>query len=187
MYYSLPQVPFFPQAAAVVKSSVPAAGIIRDAVRQTNASAPVYDVRTMEERLGETLGVRRMLAVLLAVFGGISLLLAAIGLYGVIAQVVAERTQEIGIRMALGARPEQIRRQFVRQGLGSGIVGLVIGLAAAAFAQKWVATMLYQVRAFDLPTFAMTATGILTLLMIAVWWPARRASRIDPNTALHYE
>jgi putative ABC transport system permease protein len=161
MYYSLPQVPFFPQAAAVVKSSVPAAGIIRDAVRQTNASAPVYDVRTMEERLGETLGVRRMLAVLLAVFGGISLLLAAIGLYGVIAQVVAERTQEIGIRMALGARPEQIRRQFVRQGLGSGIVGLVIGLAAAAFAQKWVATMLYQVRAFDLPTFAMTATGIL--------------------------
>src|SRR5262249_3162360 len=78
LYYSLSQVPFFAQAAAVVKSSVPAAVIIRDAVRRTNASAPVYDVRTLEERLGETLGIRRMLAVLLAAFGGISLLLAAI-------------------------------------------------------------------------------------------------------------
>jgi cell division protein FtsX len=89
----------------------------------------------MEERLGETLGIRRILAALLAVFGGISLLLAAIGLYGVIAQVVGERTQEIGIRMALGARPGQIRRQFVRQGLRSGIAGLAIGLATAAFTQ----------------------------------------------------
>jgi predicted permease len=187
VYYSLPQVPFFPQAAAVVKSSVPASGIIRDAVRRTNASAPVYDVRTMEERLGETLGMRRVLAVLLAVFGGISLLLAAVGLYGVIAQVVGERIQEIGIRMALGARPAQIRRQFVRLGLRSGIVGLVLGLAAAAWAQKWAATMLYRVRAFDLGTFATTAAGILVLLVVAVWWPAHRASRIDPNTALRYE
>jgi predicted permease len=187
IYYSLPQVPFFPQAAAVVRSNIPAAKVIRDAVRQTNASAPVFDVRTMEQRLGETLGIRRLLAVLLAVFGGIALLLAAIGLYGVIAQVVGERTQEIGIRMALGARPVQIRRQFVRQGLRSGIVGLVVGLAVAVFAQKWIATMLYQVRPFDLATFATTAAGIVALLVVAVWLPARRASRIDPNTALHYE
>jgi ABC-type antimicrobial peptide transport system permease subunit len=141
----------------------------------------------MEERLSETLGIRRILAALLGVFGAISLLLAAIGLYGVIAQVVGERTQEIGIRMALGARPAQIRRQFVRQGLRSGIAGLAIGLAGAAFAQKWIASMLYQVRTFDVATFTTAAAGILVLLVAAVWWPARRASRIDPNAALHYE
>jgi predicted permease len=187
VYYSLSQIPFFPQAAAVVRSRVPAAALIRDAVRRTNGSAPVYDVRTMEERLGETLGIRRILAALLSVFGGISLLLAAIGIYGVIAQVVGERTQEIGIRMALGARPGQIRRQFAGQGLRSGIAGLAIGLAAAAFAQKWIAGMLYQVRTFDFATFSAAAAGILALLAAAVWWPARRASRINPNTALHYE
>jgi predicted permease len=187
VYYPLAQVPFFASAAAVVKSGVPAAAIIRDAVRHTNATVPVYDVRTMEERIGQTLGIRRVLAVLLSVFGGISLLLASIGIYGVVAQVVGERIQEVGIRMALGARPAQIRSQFVRQGLRSGIAGLALGLAAAAFAQKWVSGMLYQVRPFDTTTFAATTAGILMLLLLAVWWPARRASRIDPNTALHYE
>ncbi len=187
VYYSLAQMRFLTQAAVVVRSRVPAGALIRDAVRRTNASAPVYDVRTLEERLGDTLGIRRILAALLAVFGGTSLLLASIGLYGVIAQVAGERTQEIGIRMALGARPAQIRRLFVRQGLRAGIAGLAIGLVGALFAQKWFAAMLYSVRAFDLATCAATAAGILALLIAAVWWPAHRASRVDPTTALRYE
>jgi len=187
VYYSLVQVPFFPQAAVVVRSNAPAGKLIRDAVRRTNATVPVFDIRTMNERIGESLGIRRMLAVLLSVFGGISLLLAAIGIYGVVAQVVAERTQEVGIRMALGARPADILGQLMRQGLRAGGLGLVLGAMAIAYAQRWVGALLYNVRPFDMTTLGTAAIGILTVLLVAVWLPARRASTIDPETALRYE
>jgi putative ABC transport system permease protein len=187
VYYPLSQIPFFPETAAVVRSRTPAARMIREVVTQSNASVPVYDVRTMEERIGESLGIRRVLANLLLVFGGISLILAAIGIYGVVAQVVGERTQEVGIRMALGANPGQILWQFLRQGVRSGILGLVLGLAATAFAQKWVSTLLYQIRPFDLATLSCAATGVLAVLAAAVWWPSRKAAKIDPQTALRHE
>lgn len=186
-YYSLAQVPFFPQAGVMVRSHLPAGAIIRQAVRGANVTVPVYDLRSMEDRIRESLGIRRMMAWLLAVFGGISLVLATVGLYGVVAHIVAERTTEIGIRMALGARPGQILTQFAGQGLRAGIIGLGCGLAAAAYAQRWVAAMLYQVRPFDPATFVSAAAGVMALLLAAVWWPARRASRIDPQRALHYE
>lgn len=188
VYYSLPQIfPLLRGAAVVVRSNRDAGGIIREAVRRADPSAPVYDVRTMEERIGQSLGIRRLLAALLAIFGSISLLLATIGLYGVIAQVVSERTQEIGVRMALGARPAQILRQVLWQGLRAGALGLVVGLGIAAVAQRWVANLLYRMRAFDAGTFGAAAAGILILLLIAVWWPARRASKIEPQAALRYE
>jgi ABC-type antimicrobial peptide transport system permease subunit len=141
----------------------------------------------MEERIGESLGIRRMLAVLLSVFGGISLLLATIGLYGVIAQVVSERTQEIGIRMTLGAQPAQIVAQFAGQGLRAGLLGLALGTVAAVYTQGWLASSLYRTQPLDAATFAAVAAGILLLLLAAVWWPSRRASRIDPQAALRYE
>jgi putative ABC transport system permease protein len=187
IYYSLAQVPFFAQSAAVVRSTVPAASLIRQAVNAASPSAPVFDVRTLEDRIDESLGIRRVVATLLAIFGAISLLLAAIGIYGVVAQVIGERTQEIGVRMALGARPAQILRHFLQQGLRSGIFGLALGFAGAAFAQKWVSGMLYQVHSFDTVTYAASGGILLALLAVAVWWPARRASRIDPNSALRYE
>jgi putative ABC transport system permease protein len=187
VYYSLAQIPFFPQAAMLLRSSAPAGSLIRRAVRRANGSVPVYDMQSMEQRIGESIGLRRVLALLLAVFGGISLLLAGVGLYGVVAQVVAGRTNEIGIRMAMGARPRQILVQFAGQGLRAGVVGLGCGLAAAAWSQQWIAAMLYQVRPFDLATFGSAALGVLALLLAAVWWPARRASRTDPQRALHYE
>jgi ABC-type antimicrobial peptide transport system permease subunit len=171
----------------VVRSGLPAIGTIREAMRQTNASVPVFDIRTMQERIGESLGIRSMLAGLLSIFGGISLLLATIGLYGVIAQVVSERTQEIGIRMALGARPAQIVAQFARQGLRAGLLGLGLGALAAIYAQRWLASSLYQARSSGVATFGAVAAGILILLLAAVLWPSRRASRIDPQTALRYE
>jgi putative ABC transport system permease protein len=187
VYYSLAQVPFFPQEGIVVRSSMAAGGQIRDAVRRTNGTVPIYDMRSMEDRIGESLGIRRVLALLLAVFGGVTLVLATVGLYGVVAQVVANRTNEIGIRMALGARPGQILAQFAQQGLRAGIIGLGCGWAAAAYAQYWVTAMLYQVRPFDLATFSSASVGVLMLLVAAVWWPARRASLIDPQRALRYE
>ena len=186
-YYSLAQVPYFPEVAVVARSAVPAGRLIRRAVRQSSATVPVFDMESMEDRIAESLGIRRLLAALLAIFGAISLLLAALGLYGVAAHVVAERTNEIGVRMALGARPGQILTAFARQGLRAGIVGLGFGILAAALAQYWIATMLYGVRLYDPATFASAAAGVLALLLIAVWWPARRASRIDPQQALHYE
>lgn len=187
VYYPLAQAPSFTQWAAVVRSGVPAANTIREAVRRTNGSVPVFDIRTMEERIGESLGIRRVLAWLLSIFGGISLLLAIVGLYGVIAQVVAERTQEIGIRMTLGAQPAQIVTQFARQGLRAGVIGLGLGAMAAIYTQRWLASSLYQVRSLDAATFGGVAAGITILLLAAIWWPARRASRIDPQTALRYE
>ncbi|MEK7753498.1 MAG: FtsX-like permease family protein, partial [Acidobacteriota bacterium] len=186
-YYSLPQVPFFPHAAIVARSDAPAAGIIREAVRRTNASVPLFDMASMEERIGESLGVRRVMAELVSVFGAIGLLLATIGIYGVIAQLVAERTREIGIRAALGARPGQILSHFLRQGLRSGILGLIVGFAAAAYAQRWLASLLYEVKPFDAVTFSAASLGVLSLLSLAVWWPARRAARIDPGSALRHE
>jgi ABC-type antimicrobial peptide transport system permease subunit len=187
VYYSLPQIPFFAQAAVVLRSAVPAAALIRDTVRRTNSAVPVYDVQTMEERMGEKLGIRRVLAALLAIFGAISLLLATIGIYGVIAQVVAERTQEIGVRMALGARPAQILRQFMGQGLRAAGVGVALGATVTLYAQKWISGMLYQVKACDAGTIGMSLAAIVVVLLVAVWWPARRASRISPQTALRYE
>jgi predicted permease len=186
-YYSFAQIPFFPYAAALVRSNGPAETIIRAAVHQTNRSVPVYDVKSLDQRLGETLGIRRAMVMLLSIFGVISLLLAIVGVYGVIAQVVSERTQEIGIRIALGARPAQIVSQFMRQGLRSGLFGLILGFGAVAYAQRWLAGMLYQVGAFDPMTFGSASLGVVMLLLIAVWWPARRAAGIDPQQALRHE
>lgn len=186
-YYSLPQVPFFPQAAVVARTQGSAVPAIRAAVRRTNSLVPLYDMKSMEERIGESLGIRRVMVWLLAVFGAISLLLATVGLHGVVAQVVGERTAEVGIRMALGARPGQILAQFMWRGLEAGATGILIGLAAAAYAQKWLTGLLYQVEPFDLVSFCSASLGILALLSFAVWRPARRASRIDPQKALRYE
>jgi predicted permease len=186
-YYSLAQIPYFSQAAAVVRSSVPAGSLIRDMVRRTNSSVPVFDVQTMDERIGESMGIRRVLPALLVTFGGIALLLAAIGIYGVIAQVVSEQTREVGVRMALGARGSQILALFMRQGLYAGGLGLLVGLAVTVLVQRWVGTLLYQVRALDLPTLGMALAAIVAVLMAAVWLPSRRASKIDAQMALRHE
>jgi len=187
VYYSFAQIPFFPWAAVLVRSTIPADSTIRAAVRQTNPSVPVYDVRSLEERLGATLEVRRAMIMLLSTFGGISLLLAIVGLYGVTAQVVSERTREIAIRTALGARPRQILLPLMQQGLRSGLVGLILGLGAVAYAQHWFAGMLYHVAAFDPIAFGGTMSGVLALSLAAVWWPARRAAGIGPQGVLRHE
>jgi putative ABC transport system permease protein len=186
-YYSLVQVPYFAQAAAVVRSRLPAGSLIRDIARRTNASVPVFDVQTMDQRIGSFLGIRRVLAALLVAFGGIALLLAAIGIYGVIAQVVSEQTREVGVRMALGAKAGQILALFMRKGLYAGGLGLLAGIAATVLVQKWVSTLLYQVRALDLPTLGTALAGIVVVLVAAVLAPSRRASKIDPQMALRHE
>jgi putative ABC transport system permease protein len=170
-----------------VPSNSSAHALIRTAVRLTDPAVPVYDIKPLNERLSETLRVRRAVALLLSTFGAISLLLAILGVYSVIAQVVSERTREIGIRVALGARRSQILSLFMRQGLRSGLLGLTLGLVAISYGQRWFGGMLYQVGAFDRTTLRSAIVGVLTLLLIAIWWPARRAAGIDPQQALRHE
>jgi ABC-type antimicrobial peptide transport system permease subunit len=187
VYYVLNQIRLFAQSGVVVRSARPAGPLIRDIVRRTNGSSPVFDIRSMNDRIDESLGVRRVMAVLVCAFAGICILLAAIGLHGVVAQVVGERAPEIGVRMALGARPQQIRAHFLRYGLKPGAAGLVLGLGASLFAQRWLTGLLYEVEPFDPLTIASACGGIVFILLWAVFWPARRASRIDPQSVLRHE
>lgn len=187
VYYPLAKVPYFPSAAVIARSALPAENAIRGAVRMTNASVAVFDIRTMEERITESLGIRRMVVLLLSLFGSISLMLAAIGLYGVIAQVVGERTQEIGIRVALGAEPGQVLWQFMRQGLQAGLAGLALGSLPVAYARRWLAGMLYEVQGVDAATIIAVGCLILVILAASVWWPAQRASRVDAWRSLRHE
>ena len=187
VYYSMPQISFFPSRAIVLRTSLPGGPLIRQAVKQTNSSVAVFDVRTMEDRIAESLGIRRVLGILVSVFGALCLLLAMVGLHGVVSEIVGERTVEIGVRLALGACPAQILAHFLGYGLTAGGAGLVLGLAGAGWAQQWLAGLLYEVRPFDLPAFAITALAVLGTVLVAVFWPARRAARIDPQRALRYE
>jgi ABC-type antimicrobial peptide transport system permease subunit len=141
----------------------------------------------MENRIEESMGLRRLVATLVLVFAGICVLLATTGLNGVVSQWVGERAPEIGIRMALGAQPSEILRHFLAKGLAWGGLGLLIGLVAASYTQSWVASLLYGVEPFDTATFAAASACVIAVVLAAVWLPAHRASRIDPQTVLRYE
>jgi putative ABC transport system permease protein len=187
VYYSFAQIPFFPWAAVLVRSNNSAETIIRATVHHTNPAVPVYDVRSLEDRLGATLGIRRAMIMLLSAFGAISLLLAIVGLYGGTAQVVSERTREIGLRIALGARPTQILLLLMRHGLRSGVFGLLLGLGGVVYTQRWLAGMLYNVSALDPITLGVVMSGVLMLVLMAVWLPTRRAAGIEPQEVLRHD
>lgn len=184
VYYSLDQVPFFQEAGIVVRARQ---ANLREAVKATNASVALYDMRSMEQRLDSTLGLRKSVTWLLSVFGAICLLLASVGLYGVVAQVAGERTREIGIRLALGARPGQVLRGFLGQAAGLTAWGLGVGLLLAAYAARWVRSLLYGGKEID-PALLLAAGGVVAILALAsAWWPAYRASRVDPQQALRVD
>jgi predicted permease len=159
-----------------------------DDVRKTIAGvAPelaVYDERTLEEHLRMSVAIPKMAAMLLGIFGGLALALAAIGLYGVIAFSVGQRTQEIGVRMALGADRPMIVRQILRQGLTLAAVGLGVGLLVAVVATPLMESQLVNVAPGDPVTFVATAAALLAVAGVAVWIPARRAAHLDPVKAL---
>lgn len=189
IYYALPQAPFFEQEGIVARAagSASIAGAVREAVRQADAGVPLFSMKTMDERIGESLGMRRVFLSLLAVFGLITLLLAAVGLHGMMGQLVGERTAEIGIRMAIGAEPRRILAEFLRRGAILGVVGLALGLLAAAFTQQFLRGLLYEVQPLDPVTFLGASALVLAALAVAGWWPALRASQIDPRDALRHE
>jgi predicted permease len=162
----------------------PALTAIREVVRQMDPKLPLFETRPLAEHMRAGSIVQRMGASLLGLFGGLALLLAAVGLYSVIAYSVSQRTYEIGIRMALGAEPGQLRRMVVRQGMRVTVVGVVVGLLAAFAGTRFLVTLLYGVSPNDFITFASVSLVLALVALVATFVPARRASRLDPVVAL---
>jgi predicted permease len=159
---------------------------IQEQLRQSTG-LPVSDVRSMAQVVSRSVSRQKFNMWLMTVFGCSALLLAAIGIYGLMAYSVEQRTQEIGIRMALGAQASQVKTMIVRQGMVLAVAGVVIGLAFSFGLARFIATFLFGVGKWDPLVFAAVPAVLTVVAFVAVWLPARRASRVDPIIALRYE
>ena len=160
---------------------------IAEAVGSVDHDVPAHQARTVEDYLYGTVAVPRFNTFLLGVFAGLALVLTAVGLYGVISYSVAQRTHEIGIRMALGAEPRDMLRLVVGQGLRLALVGVGLGVVAALFLTRYLSTLLFGVDSTDPISFSGVILLLLSVVLLACYIPARRAMRIDPMVALRYE
>jgi len=189
MYVPLDQTPA--HSMALVVRTARDTGSLISAVRaqlfSLDPNQPLYDVKTMDQRVAATVAQPRFQTVLLGAFGALALILAAIGIYGVIAQSVIDRTHEIGIRMALGARPEAVLRSVIWEGLAMGLAGTAIGLAATLPLVNVLASLLYGVPALDAATFLSASLVLMLVVLAASYIPARRAAKLDPMAALRWE
>jgi putative ABC transport system permease protein len=164
-----------------------AAPSLEAALHDLEPTVPVFNDRTLDQLMREASSRRRIAMVVLSVFGGVAVLLAAVGLYGVIAQGVAERRREIGVRMALGATDDQVLRLFLRHGLVVVAVGIGCGLAGAAAAARSLASLVFGVSARDPATLGAVASLLTAVTLLACYLPARSATRVDPAEALRSE
>jgi ABC-type antimicrobial peptide transport system permease subunit len=199
MYFPLAQDPDewvavgYPYLTVMVRTAVDAASIIpaiKKTVYAAGSDQPVYDIRTMQQIVSESLSSQRFPMTLLGVFAALALLLASVGLYGVISYSVTQRVHEIGIRMALGAQKRNVFRMVIGQGLRLALAGVAIGAAAAAIFTRAVSNfspLLYGVRSGDPLTFAVVSLILIGVAILACYVPAWRATRVDPMIALRYE
>jgi ABC-type antimicrobial peptide transport system permease subunit len=162
-------------------------GVVRREVRALNRDLPVFDIQTMVTRISGATSKSRFTAILLAVFAGIALCLAAIGIYGVMSYLVTQRTREIGIRMALGARRKDVLSLVVWRGAILAAFGIGIGTAGALAATRALTTLLYEVQPGDPATYVEIGAILAAVALAACYLPARRASIIDPSRALRAE
>ena len=144
-------------------------------------------MRPLEDYIGESLAARRFTLLLLGLFGGLALVLAAVGIYGVISYAVSLRTRELGIRMALGAARKDVLRLVLRQGLKVAATGLVVGLIASVMFTRFLTSLLFEVKPADVMTTLAVLVTLAAVGLLANYLPARRASRVDPNEALRCE
>jgi predicted lysophospholipase L1 biosynthesis ABC-type transport system permease subunit len=160
---------------------------VRQALQSLDSNLPVTEVHTMDDLLAAALARRRLATFLLAVFAAAATLLAAAGIYGVMGYAVAQRGHEIGIRMALGAKPADVLRMVLRDGMKLAGIGIALGILGLLVATRLLQSQLYSVKATDLLTLASAVAGIAAVAAAACYFPARRAMRVDPLVALRHE
>ncbi|HKQ75858.1 MAG TPA: ABC transporter permease [Blastocatellia bacterium] len=180
----LGQMNFEVRAAGDPANSIAA---IRQAVREVDGNLPLFDVKTQVEQASQSLAQERLFAALLSFFGALALSLAALGLYGVLAHSVTQRTKEIGLRIALGAETRHVLRLVIWQGMLLVCFGIALGLTAAYWLTKWLSSWMYGVDVKDPLTFGAIALLLACVALLACWIPARRAAKVDPMVALRCE
>jgi putative ABC transport system permease protein len=190
VYHVMAQNPGTTFMRLAVRTGVPPSSLtsaVTEAIHRVDADEPVVGVQTMEAVVDESIAQNRLNMILLSAFAGLALLLASIGIYGVQAYAVRQRTREVGIRVAMGAQAAEVFRLIIGQGLRLAIIGIVIGLAASFALTRLMASQLYGLSATDPWTFIGVSIVLLTVALAACFIPARRATRIDPVVALRYE
>jgi putative ABC transport system permease protein len=160
---------------------------VREAVWSVDPEQPVWKIRTVEYLMGVNVADRRFVLYLMACFAVLALLLTSLGIYGVVSYTVAQRTHEIGVRVALGAQGRDVLRLVLRHGMGLALAGVGIGLVASFYVTRFMAGLLYGVSAVDPPTYAFVALLLAGVALLACLVPALRATRVDPMEALRYE
>lgn len=171
----------------LVRGSGDLAPMVRREIQQMDPGLAIFSAETMEEHLKNALFLPRLAGTLFGVFGGVGLLLAAVGLYGVMSYSVSRRTREIGIRIAMGAEAAGVQRMVIRQGLTLTAIAMALGLAAALASAKLASGILYGVKPHDVVTFTGVPAFLAVIAFFASWLPARRASQVDPMTALRHD
>ena len=191
LYYPFRQAGDYSSSLVVRTSTDPTslANAVRGEVRSLDPDAAVLDVDTMEGMISQTQAsfIRRFPALVIGIFAGVALLLASIGIYGVVSYSVSQQIHYIGIRMALGAGPANILRMVLKQGMILALAGIAIGVVAALGLMRLLATLLYQVKTTDVVTFAIVSGTLFAVALLACYLPARRATKVDPLVALRYE
>jgi putative ABC transport system permease protein len=180
----------FGSVTIVVRSSKDPEGLakpIASVVQSLDKDLPTYSPKTVEQYLDGTIAVPRFNTFLLAIFAALAMILTAVGLYGVISYTVAQRTHEIGIRMALGAQPGDMMRLVVSQGMTLALFGVAVGLVAALGLTRFLSSLLFGVSSTDPVSFAAVVAMLFAVVLLACYIPARRAMRVDPMVALRYE
>ncbi len=187
MYVPYAQDPNWGSLSLVVRTAGEPAAMstaVREAIRSVDKSIPTYNLKTLNDVVATSAAARRLPMTLLSVFAGAAMLLAMLGIYGITSYYVTQRTHEIGVRMALGARTSQILSLVLRQGMVLVFVGVGIGVIGSWFATRLLASLLYQVSATDFVTFTGIAVLLLLVALLACYLPARRATKVDPMVAL---
>ena len=163
------------------------ASSVRNEIQKADSEIPVFGVTTMEQLASESIAPNRITMLLLGFFATVALVLAAVGIYGIMAYSVTQRTFEVGVRMALGARPLDIIKMILKQGMILTVIGLGIGLLAALAVTRVLSSVLFQVSATDLVTFVTAPLVLMAVALLACLVPALRATKVDPLIALRYE